>query len=173
MEEFVLGNILDAIVSQVMMLIREKNLQLFHEIPDEIKMLSLYGDQIRLQVVLSDFLLNVVSHTASPNGWVEIKVSPTLKIIQDGDEFIHLQFRIAHSGQGIPSNVIHEMVEGGNQWTTQEGLGLYMSRKILRRMSGHVHYQRGQDMCYFLIDLEIRTRKERQRNLHAKTSMLS
>lgn len=93
MEEFVLGNILDAIVSQVMMLIREKNLQLFHEIPDEIKMLSLYGDQIRLQVVLSDFLLNVVSHTASPNGWVEIKVSPTLKIIQDGDEFIHLQFR--------------------------------------------------------------------------------
>jgi len=65
------------------------------------------------------------------------------------------------------------MVEGGNQWTTQEGLGLYMSRKILRRMSGHVRYQRGQDMCYFLIDLEIRTRKERQRNLHAKTSMLS
>ncbi|KAG5006508.1 hypothetical protein JHK85_025050 [Glycine max] len=92
MEEFVLGNILDAIVSQVMMLIREKNLQLFHEIPDEIKMLSLYGDQIRLQVVLSDFLLNVVSHTASPNGWVEIKISPGLTL-QDGNEFIHLKFR--------------------------------------------------------------------------------
>jgi len=93
MEEFVLGNILDAIVSQVMMLIREKNLQLFHEIPDEIKVLSLYGDQIRLQVVLSDFLLNVVNHTPSPNGWVEIKISPGLKIIQDGNEFIHLKFR--------------------------------------------------------------------------------
>lgn len=93
MEEFVLGNILDAIVSQVMMSIREKNLQLFHEIPDEIKMLSLYGDQIRLQVVLSDFLLNVVNHTPSSNGWVEMKISPGLKIIQDGSEFIHLKFR--------------------------------------------------------------------------------
>lgn len=93
MEEFLLGNILDAIVSQVMILIRGKNLQLFHEIPDEIKTLALYGDQIKLQIVLSDFLLNVVSHSPSPNGWVEIKISPGLKIIQDGNEFIHLQFR--------------------------------------------------------------------------------
>ena len=93
MEEFLLGNILDAIVSQVMILVRGKNLQLFHEIPDEIKTLALYGDQIKLQVVLSDFLLNVVSHTPSPNGWVEIKISPGVKIIQDGHEFIHLKFR--------------------------------------------------------------------------------
>ncbi|XP_022636227.1 phytochrome E isoform X5 [Vigna radiata var. radiata] len=173
MEEFVLGNILDAIVSQVMILIREKNLQLFHEIPDEIKVLSLYGDQIRLQVVLSDFLLNVVRHTPSPNGWVEIKISPGLKIIQDGNEFIHLKFRMTHSGQGLPSDVLHDMFEGGNQWNTQEGLGLYMSKKILSRMSGHVHYVREQNKCYFLIDLDIRTRKERQKSLHAETSMLS
>lgn len=93
MEEFLLGNILDAIVSQVMMLIREKNLQLFHEIPDGIKTLALYGDQIRLQLVLSDILLNVVSHTPSSNGWIEIKISPGLKIIKDGNEFIHLKFR--------------------------------------------------------------------------------
>ncbi|KAK7304713.1 hypothetical protein VNO77_42599 [Canavalia gladiata] len=170
MEEFVLGNILDAIVSQVMILIRGKNLQLFHEIPDEIKTLALYGDQIRLQVVLSDFLLNIVSHTPSPNGWVEIKISPGLKIIQDGNEFINLTFRMTHSGQGLPSNVLHDMFEGGNQWTTQEGLGLYMSRKILSRMNGHVNYVREQNKCYFLIDLEIRTKKERQRNLQAETS---
>ncbi|XP_057430502.1 phytochrome E isoform X2 [Lotus japonicus] len=173
MEEFLLGNILDAIVSQVMMLIKGKNLQLFHEIPEEIKTLALYGDQIRLQVVLSDFLLNVVSHTPSPNGWVEIKISPGLKIIQDGNEFIHLKFRMTHSGQGLPSAVLHDMFEGGNQWTTQEGLGLYMSRKILSRMNGHVQYVREQNKCYFLIDLELRTRKERQRNLQAKISMSS
>ncbi|KAI4295377.1 hypothetical protein L6164_035429 [Bauhinia variegata] len=140
MEEFVLGNILDAIVSQVMILIRGKNLQLFHEIPDEIKTLELYGDQIRLQVVLSDFLLNVVSHTPSPNGWVEIKISPGIKIIQDGNELIHLQFRMTHAGQGLPSTVLEDMFEGGNQWKTQEGLGLNMSRKILSKMNGHVHY---------------------------------
>ncbi|XP_061351790.1 phytochrome E isoform X2 [Gastrolobium bilobum] len=173
MEEFLLGNILDAIVSQVMILIREKSLQLFHEIPDEIKTLVLYGDQIKLQVVLSDFLLNVVGHTPSPNGWVEIKISPGLKIIQDGNEFVHLKFRMTHSGQGLPSTVLHDMFEGENQWTTQEGLGLYMSRKILSKMNGHVQYVREHNKCYFLIDLELRTRKERQRNLQAETSMLT
>lgn len=92
MHEFLLGNILDAIVSQVMVLLRERNLQLFHEIPEEIKTLSLYGDQIRLQLVLSDFLLHVVHHTPS-DGWVEIKILPGLKLVKDGNEFIRLQFR--------------------------------------------------------------------------------
>ncbi|MED6217557.1 hypothetical protein PIB30_018951 [Stylosanthes scabra] len=173
MEEFVLGSILDAIVSQVMLLVRGKSLQLFHEIPDEIKTLALYGDQIKLQMVLSDFLLNVVNHTPSPNGWVEIKISPGLKIIQDGHEFIHLKFRVSHSGQGLPSNILQDVFEEGNQWTTQEGLGLYMSRKMLSRMNGHVHYVREQNKCYFLIELELRTRKEWQRNLQPETSMLS
>ena len=93
MEEFLLGNVLDAIVSQVMILLRERSLQLFHEIPEEIKTLSLYGDQIRLQLVLSDFLLNVVHHAPSQEGWVEIKISPGLKVIQDGNEFIRFQLR--------------------------------------------------------------------------------
>jgi len=93
MEEFLLGNILDAIVSQVMMLIKGKDLQLFHEIPDKIQTLSLYGDQIRLQMVLSDILNNIVSNTPSPNGWIEMKITPGVKIIQDGNEFIHLKFR--------------------------------------------------------------------------------
>lgn len=93
MEEFLLGDVLDAIVSQVMILLRERNLQLFHEVPEEIKTLTLYGDKIRLQLVLADFLLNVVHHAPSPDGWVQIKISPGLKLIQDGNEFIRLQFR--------------------------------------------------------------------------------
>ncbi|KAG6692079.1 hypothetical protein I3843_10G091000 [Carya illinoinensis] len=92
-EEFLLGNVLDAVVSQVMILLKERNLKLFHEIPEEIKTLSLYGDQIRLQLILSDFLLNVVHHAPYPAGWVEIKVSPGPKLIQDGCEFIRIQFR--------------------------------------------------------------------------------
>ncbi|KAG2684840.1 hypothetical protein I3760_10G095000 [Carya illinoinensis] len=93
MEEFLLGNVLDAVVSQVMILLKERNLKLFHEIPEEIKTLSLYGDEIRLQLILSDFLLNVVHHAPHPAGWVEIKVSPGPKLIQDGCEFISIQFR--------------------------------------------------------------------------------
>ncbi|KAF3449856.1 hypothetical protein FNV43_RR05935 [Rhamnella rubrinervis] len=162
MEEFLLGNMLDAIVSQVMILLRQKNLQLFHEISEEIKSLCLYGDRIRLQLVLSDFLLSVVRHAPASNGWVEIKISPGLKLIQDANEFIRLQFRMTHPGQGLPSSLTQDMFEGGNQWTTQEGLGLNLSRKLLSRMNGQVQYIREHNRCYFLIDLEFITSKERE-----------
>lgn len=93
MEEFLLGSLLDAVISQVMIPLRERNLQLFQEIPEEMKNLSLFGDQVRLQLVLSDFLLNVVHCASSPDGWVEIKILPGLKLIQDGSEFVRIQIR--------------------------------------------------------------------------------
>ncbi|KAK2993920.1 hypothetical protein RJ640_012794, partial [Escallonia rubra] len=158
-EEFLLENLIDAIVSQVMTALKEKKLQLLHEIPDHIKTLSLYGDQIRLQLVLSDFLLNIVHNAPSPDGWVEIKVIPGLKLIQDGNEVIHLQFRMTHPGQGFPSALLEDMFGGKSQWTTQEGLALNFSRKLLNMMNGHVNYVRDQDKCYFLVDLEVKTRK--------------
>lgn len=92
-EEFLLVSVVDAIVSQVMMLSKEKNLQLVHEIPDGIKAKHLLGDQVRLQLVLSDFLLNIARYAPSPDGWVEIKVSPGLEVRQDGNELVHLQIR--------------------------------------------------------------------------------
>ncbi|GFZ06183.1 phytochrome E [Actinidia rufa] len=160
MEEFLLGNVIDAIVCQVMNLVKEKNLQLVHEIPDEIKTLYLFGDQVKLQLVLSDFLMNMTRYAPSPNGWVEIKVSPGLKLIQDGDEYVQLQIRITHPGQGLPSALTEDMFEGRNQWTMPEGLGLNLSRKLLNMMNGHVHYAKEQDRCYFLIDLELRKTRQ-------------
>lgn len=70
---------------------------------------------------------------------------------------------MTHPGKGLPSTLIQDMFEGGNQWTTQEGLGLNLSRKLLNKMNGHVHYVREHNKCYFLIDLEIRTREGRQK----------
>lgn len=82
--------------------------------------------------------------------------------------------RMTHNGEGLPSEVVQDMFEGGNQWTTQEGLGLCMSRKILSRMNGHVRYIREQNKCYFRIDIQLRTRKERQRILQAvETSIVT
>ncbi|KAJ4845046.1 hypothetical protein Tsubulata_010837 [Turnera subulata] len=158
-EEFLLGNVLDAIVSQVMILVRQKNLQLFHEIPEEMKTLSLYGDRIKLQLILSDFLLSVVQHAPTTNGWVEIMITPGLKLIQDGSEFIRLQFRMAHPGKGLPSALIQDMFEGGNHWNSQEGQGLHFSRKLLNKMNGHVRYAREQNKCYFIIDIELKSKK--------------
>ncbi|KAL3345052.1 hypothetical protein AABB24_024152 [Solanum stoloniferum] len=162
MEEFVLGNVVDAIVSQVMIFLKEKNLQLLHDIPDQIKTLPLYGDQIKLQRVLSDFLLSVVHHAPSPDGWVEIKVLPGLKLVQDGNELMHLQFRMTHPGQGLPAALIDDMSGERNRWTTQEGIVLNVSQKLLNVMNGHVRYVREEDKCYFLFDVELQTSKPTQ-----------
>lgn len=172
MEEFLLGSVLDAIVSQVTILLGEKNLQLIHDIPVETKTLALCGDRIRLQLVLSDFLLNVVHHSPAPNGWAEIKVSHDFKLVQDGNQFVHLQFRMSHPGHGLPSALIQDMFEGGDQWTTQQGLGLHLSQKLLNMMNGHAQYIREQNACYFLIDLQLQTPRKRLKETEANTSML-
>ncbi|KAL5772051.1 hypothetical protein ACOSQ2_011975 [Xanthoceras sorbifolium] len=173
MEEFLLGNILDAIISQVMILLRDRNIQLFHEIPEEVKTLSVYGDRVRLQLVLSDFLLNVVQHAPSPDSWVEIKTSPGLKLIKNSNEFIRIQFRMTHPGEGIPSALIKDMFESGNQGIKQEALGLNLSRKLLLMMNGDVRYVREHNKCFFLICLELKTKTRRQQDSHAQTSRLT
>lgn len=96
MEEFLVADVLNAIVSQAMILLREKKLRLVHDIPEQIKTLFVYGDRIKLQLVLSDLLLSVVDNAPSPDGWVEIKVSLGLNLVQDETNFVHLQFRYHH-----------------------------------------------------------------------------
>lgn len=91
--EFLLGNVMNAVVSQVMLLLRERTLQLICDIPEEIKTLAVYGDQLRIQQVLADFLLNIVRYAPSPDGWVEIHVHPRIKQISDGLTLLHAEFR--------------------------------------------------------------------------------
>ncbi|KAI7742965.1 hypothetical protein M8C21_030247 [Ambrosia artemisiifolia] len=159
LDQFVMENLLDAIVSQVMIVLKEKDIPLVHEIPNQVKMLDLVGDQIRLQIILSDFLISIVNHAPSPDGWVEIKVSPGLRMIQNGQEFIHLHFRMTHPGPGLPADIIKDMYEERKPWGTEEGLALNLSRKLLRIMKGRVHYVRDDNKCGFLIDIELKTRK--------------
>jgi signal transduction histidine kinase len=93
--EFVMGTVMDAVVSQGMITSREKGLQLIRETPREIKSVCLFGDQVRLQQVLADFLLNAVRFTPSSEGWVGIKVVPTKKRLGGGIHVVHLEFRFA------------------------------------------------------------------------------
>lgn len=88
-----MGTVMDAAVSQGMITSREKGLQLIRETPREIKNMCLFGDQIRLQQVLADFLLNAVRFTPSLEGWVGIKVVPTKKRLGGGIHVMHLEFR--------------------------------------------------------------------------------
>ncbi|KAG5555292.1 hypothetical protein RHGRI_012734 [Rhododendron griersonianum] len=152
--EFFVGGVIDAVVSQVMMLLRERGVQLIRDIPEEIKTLAVYGDQVRVQQVLADFLLNMVRYAPSPDGWVEIQVQPRLKQISGETTMVHIEFRIVSPGDGLPPELVQDMFHS-SQWVTQEGLGLSMCRKILKLMNGEVQYIRESERCYFLIILEL------------------
>ncbi|KAJ6318147.1 hypothetical protein OIU76_013651 [Salix suchowensis] len=152
--EFLLGSVINAVVSQAMLLLRERNLQLLRDIPEAIKTLVVYGDQARIQQVLADFLLNMVRYAPSSAGWVEIHVSPTLKQISDGNTLVHMEFKIVCPGEGLPPELVQDMFHG-SRWATQEGLGLSMCRKILKLMNGEVQYIRESERCYFLVILEV------------------
>ncbi|KAI4334976.1 hypothetical protein L6164_013667 [Bauhinia variegata] len=152
--EFLLGSVINAVVSQVMLLLRERNLQLIRDIPEEIKTFSVYGDQLRIQQVLADFLLNMVRYAPSPDGWVEIHVCPRLKQISDERTLLLAEFRIVCPGEGLPSELIQDMFHN-SWWVSQEGLGLSMCRKILKLMNGEVQYIRESERCCFLIILEL------------------
>ncbi|XP_007035807.2 PREDICTED: phytochrome B isoform X2 [Theobroma cacao] len=152
--DFYLGSVINAVVSQVMLLLRERNLQLIRDIPEEIKTLAVYGDQARIQQVLADFLLNMVRHAPSAEGWVEIHVRPNLKRISDGLTIVRTEFRMVCPGEGLPPELVQDMFHS-SRWMTQEGLGLSMCRKILKLMNGEVQYIRESERCYFLIILEL------------------
>ncbi|XWS08486.1 hypothetical protein CRYUN_Cryun40dG0006600 [Craigia yunnanensis] len=152
--EFYLGSVINAVVSQVMLLLRERNLQLIRDIPEEIKTLTVYGDQARIQQVLADFLLNMVRYAPSDEGWVEIHVRPTLKRISDGLTIVRTEFRMVCPSEGLPPELVQDMFHS-SRWMTQEGLGLSMCRKILKLMNGEVQYIRESERCYFLIILEL------------------
>ncbi|CAI8590243.1 unnamed protein product [Vicia faba] len=152
--EFLLENVINAVVSQVMIVLRDRKLQLIRDIPEEIKALAVYGDQLRIQQVLADFLMNVVRYAPSPDGWVEIHVFPRIKQISDGLTILHAEFRMVCPGEGLPPELIQDMFHN-SRWVTQEGLGLSMSRKIIKLMNGEVQYVREAERCYFLVLLEL------------------
>ena len=68
-------------------------MQLIRDILEETKSLAVYGDQIRIQQVLADFLVNMVRYAPSPEGWVEIRVRPSFKQISDGHTLVHTEFK--------------------------------------------------------------------------------
>ncbi|XP_010548998.1 PREDICTED: phytochrome B [Tarenaya hassleriana] len=153
-EEFIMGSVINAVVSQVMMLVRERGLQLIRDIPEEIKTMAVYGDQMRIQQVLAEFLLSIIKYAPS-QGWVEIHLNPILKHLPDGSSSLRSEFRMACGGEGLPPELVRDMFHG-SRWTSPEGLGLSVCRKILKQMrGGEVQYIRESERSYFLIVMEL------------------
>nr|BBA94307.1 phytochrome B [Cardamine bellidifolia]BBA94309.1 phytochrome B [Cardamine bellidifolia] len=151
--EFFLGSIINAIVSQAMFLLRERGLQLIRDIPEEIKSTAVYGDQTRIQQLLAEFLLSIIRYAPSQE-WVEIHLSQVSKQTADGLRAIICFWRMACPGEGLPPELVRDMFHS-SRWTSPEGLGLSVCRKILKLMNGEVQYIRESERSYFLIILEL------------------
>ncbi|XP_056842360.1 LOW QUALITY PROTEIN: phytochrome B-like [Raphanus sativus] len=152
-EEFYLGSVINAVVSQAMFLLRERSLQLIREIPEEIKSIAVYGDQTRTQQLLAEFLLSIIRYAPSQE-WVEIHLSQVSKQMVDGSSSIRTEFRMACPGEGLPPELVSDMFHS-SRWTSPEGLGLSVCRKILKLMNGEVQYIRESERSYLFIILEL------------------
>nr|UWU45288.1 phytochrome C [Magnolia sieboldii] len=150
---FNLGEALEAIITQGMILSRERQVELIRDTPAEVSSMYLYGDNLRLQQVLSDFLSNALKFTSPSEGSIVLRVIPRKEHIGTRVHVVHLEFQIAHPAPGIPEALIQEMFHR-SQRMSREGLGLYISQKLVRIMNGTVQYLREAERSSFIILVE-------------------
>ncbi|XXG84758.1 hypothetical protein AAC387_Pa10g2211 [Persea americana] len=153
MVEFTLHDMFTAALSQVMITSRGKGIRIVYDFSEAFMTESLYGDSLRLQQILADFLFTSVKFTPS-GGQVEISLSLTKDQLGKSVHLMHLELRIAHSGSGIPQELLSQMFENDMD-ASEEGIGLLVCRKLLRIMNGDVCYLREAGKSSFIISVEL------------------
>lgn len=154
MGEFNLEQTLRVVINQEMILSQERAVQIVLDLPVEVSTMHLYGDNLRLQQVLSNFLTNAILFTPSNEvSSVILRAIPRKERIGKKMHIVHLEFRITHPAPGIPEKLIFEMFNHG-QDMSREGLGLYISQKLVKIMNGSVQYLREEERSSFIILVE-------------------
>ncbi|PPD99987.1 hypothetical protein GOBAR_DD02968 [Gossypium barbadense] len=153
MIEFTLNDVLIASISQVMMKSTGKGIRILNETAEEVMEETLYGDGVRLQQVLADFLL--VSVNFAPKG-SQLSVVASLTKDQPGRSvhLARLNLRITHVGGGIPEALLNQMFETDGD-ATEEGISLLISRKLVKLMNGDIQYLREAGRSTFIINIEL------------------
>ncbi|XP_072955917.1 phytochrome C [Typha angustifolia] len=148
--EFNLGEVLNAVIIQGMTLSKERRVSLDHDWPAEVSFMYLYGDNLRLQQVLADFLLCALQFTRPAEGSILFRVIPRKERFGKEVHIVHVEFRIIHPAPGIPETLVKEMFHY-NQGASREGLGLHISQKLVKIMNGTVQYLREAEQSSFIV----------------------
>ncbi|KAL8238064.1 hypothetical protein R6Q59_019145 [Mikania micrantha] len=152
--EFKLGESLEVVLNQVKNLSRERKVEVIFEAPEQVSSLSVFGDNLRVQQVLSDFLSNALSFAPDFEGsLVLFRVTHKMEHIGAKIQVAHLEFRITHPAPGMPEKLIQDMFNH-NRSVSREGLGLYISQRLVKIMNGSVQYLREADRASFIVLIE-------------------
>ncbi|RLN16329.1 phytochrome A1 apoprotein [Panicum miliaceum] len=109
-----LSDVVVAAVSQVLIGCQGKGIRVSCNLPERFMKQKVYGDDIRLQQILSDFLF--VSVKFSPvGGSVDISSKLTKNSIGESLHLIDLELRIKHQGTGVPAEILSQMYEEDNK----------------------------------------------------------
>ncbi|XWS64600.1 hypothetical protein CRYUN_Cryun05aG0017100 [Craigia yunnanensis] len=153
MIEFTLHEVLVASISQVMMKSNGKGIRIVNDTAEEVMTETLYGDSVRLQQVLADFLLISVNFT--PNGGQLLVVASLTKDqLGQSVHLAHLELRITHAGGGIPESLLNQMFESDGD-ASEEGISLLISRKLVKLMNGEIQYLREAGRSTFIVTVEL------------------
>lgn len=153
MVEFTLHEVLVAVISQIMMKSKANGIRLVEDASEETMNDTLYGDSLRLQQVLADFLLTSVNFTP-PRGQIVIAAKLTKDQLGESVHLVRLELRLTHTGSGIPESLLNEMF-GTNGDVTEEGISLLISRKLVKLMNGDVQYLKEAGKSTFIISVEL------------------
>lgn len=151
--EFNLEEALNTVLMQGMSLSKEKQISLDRDWPVEVSSMYLYGDNLRLQQVLADYLACTLQFTQPGEGPIVLQVIPRKENIGAGMQIAHLEFRLVHPAPGVPEALIQEMFRHG-PGVSREGLGLHISQKLVKTMSGTVQYLREAETSSFIVLVE-------------------
>lgn len=136
--EFNLPHIVQSVCKGLLVLARNKDLELFWHIDPDVPEL-LEGDPVRLRQVLVNLINNAIKFTHKG------KIQTRIKVHFMGEEECQLIFSVADTGIGIPKDkqeIIFNVFTQADDSTTRRyggtGLGLAISKRLVEMMRGKI-----------------------------------
>ena len=121
--------------------LKEKNLVLVEDYDNQIPIMVL-GDSIRLNQIVLNLISNAIKFTHIG------KIAVSMKLLQQDDENVRIEFAITDSGIGIPANkisTIFNVFEQAEVGTANSyggtGLGLAIVKQIIEAQGGSIHLE--------------------------------
>ncbi len=118
--------------------VQEKNVELVKIYDDKIPEVLL-GDPVRLHQIILNLVSNAVKFTSKG------KITVSLQLVQDDEESVSIEFKVADTGTGIPESKIEDIFKKFHQASSETsrlyggtGLGLAIVKQLVEAQNGTI-----------------------------------